>query len=203
MANILVDQNNLRDPLQGYDIKVDVITGAGASGQNARRLVGAFTSLMFKVVNQTETYLPLNSRIPRMLDGEMIVVWSLEQGLIDLAVLRNTFGKEVSEAFQVGRGALIPRQARFSISFRINSPDSTEMVSSTASDVTFNAGGLNGGSNADTTKSLYRLDFCRVDTMNFGVTAGRHVVANTWQGTAQNIGVIQNAGGATGNTEAF
>ena len=35
--------------------------------------------------------------------------------------------------------------------------------------------------------SQYTLKFCRVDTFSFGVTAGRHVVANAWQGTAQHI----------------
>lgn len=177
---------NLRDPLQGFDIKVETFKNP-EDNTGGSRLMGAFTSLMFKVVNQTETYLPLNSRIPRMLDGELIVVWSLEQGLIDLDVVTNTFGDNVATAFAKGRTALIPRQARFSISFKVNSADESTLTSGGASDTVFNVG------NAGTTSSaltLYRLEFCRVDTMNFGVTAGRHVIANTWQGTAQNLSKV-------------
>lgn len=170
------DDEILRDPLQGYDIKVQT---------SNNQLVGAFTSLMFKVVNQTETYLPLNSRIPRMLDGEIIVVWSLEQGLVNTDIVSNTFGPTFAEKFGGPRGTLIPRAQRFNVNFRLNSGDDWTV-----------AGGdekLNTGSTASTYGTDLQVDLmvCRVDTYSFGVTAGRHVVANAWQGTCQHIVVTQ------------
>ena len=176
---------DLRDPLQGFDVKVTISSlytpsGAGASAQ---QLVGAFTSLMFKIVNQTETYLPVNSRIPRHLDGEILVVWSLEQGLVDLNVIRNTFGSDFNNQFKIGRGALIPRAARFDIVWKANLAEADKTAANdTESEATLRLQG-----NTDLAKSNYKLNYCRVDTFSFGVTAGRHVVANAWQGTAQHI----------------
>lgn len=171
----------LRDPLQGYDVNIIV------SGN--KQLVGAFTSLMFKVVNQTETYLPVNSRIPRMLDGELIVVWSLEQGLVNLNLIANTFGGNFANEFAKARGQLIPRSSRFDIRFHSLFP-LTELHGTT--DI-----GMNTSPPSNTTArpagngSLQNLnhviEFCRVDTYSFGVTSGRHVVANAWQGTGQHI----------------
>lgn len=176
--------NDLTDPLQGYDVKVMVSsiytpTGQGASAQ---QLVGAFTSLMFKIVNQTETYLPVNSRIPRHLDGEILVVWSLEQGLVSLNVIKNTFGSNFNNTFKLGRGQLIPRTARFDIVWSPSLADNDKIAKDDAtgqSEATLRL--------ADSASSTYKLKYCRVDTFSFGVTAGRHVVANAWQGTAQHI----------------
>ena len=186
----------MQDPLQGYDIKV---TTCNASGDPNSRLVGAFTSLMFKIVNQTETYLPLNSRIPRMLDGEIIVVWSLEQGMVELNVVTNTFGQPFAAGFEKGRGGIIPRSQRFNILFQANA-----MIDSTNNNVDMfyvdtGTGGTSGVLGSTGTAGLtaanvsganalkYAIFSCRVDTFSFGVAAGRHVVANAWQGTGEAI----------------
>lgn len=183
----------LFDPLQGYDIKVNVQAEGGQNDQ----LVGAFTSLMFKVVNQTETYLTLNNRIPRHLDGEIIVVWSMEQGLIDLDVIGNTFGTDFSNGLANPRGpANIPRQTRFKILFQSNTADQYPSVTSNQpsnSDTGFRQD-FNGSTNKTGT---FALLYCRVDTMTFGVAAGRHIVANTWQGTAQSVAAIDASKAAT------
>lgn len=170
--------NELTDPLQGYDVKVSVSTILG-KGNN--QLVGAFTSLMFKIVNQTETYLPVNSRIPRHLDGEILVVWSMEQGLVNLNVIKNTFGNDFEAKFKLGRGTLIPRSARFDIVWTPNLADKDKdtLGSPAEGEATLQI--------AESHKKTFRLHYCRVDTFSFGVTAGRHIVANAWQGTAQHI----------------
>jgi hypothetical protein len=190
MANEIpgMDTIGLQDPLQGYDIKVETVPATG----NNPTLVGAFTSLMFKIVNQTETYLPLNSRIPRMLDGEIIVVWSLEQGLVEMNVVANTFGPEFATAFEKGRQFKVPRSKRFNIKFLMNA-----MLPSTRDESTFNVGTGVGVENLIKPEDAlagtkgYQIRFCRVDTFSFGVAAGRHVVANSWQGTGQHIEPIK------------
>jgi hypothetical protein len=182
----------LQDPLQGYDIKVETVNFAAgnAVGSTSGPLVGAFTSLMFKIVNQTETYLPLNSRIPRMLDGEVIVVWSLEQGLVEMNVVSNTFGSGFATAFEKGRQFKVPRSQRFNIKFGMNA-----MLSDTTDETTFNTAGgttsfisaAQAKGNAGVPTNGYQITLCRVDTFSFGVAAGRHVVANSWQGTGQHL----------------
>lgn len=181
--------NILRDPLQGYDIKIETVKlGLDGSPTSEGLLVGRFTSLMFKIVNQTETYLPVNSRIPRMLDGELIVVWSLEQGLVNLKLIANTFGLNFAQEFASGRGQLIPRSARFNIKF--NSNLSGNEVSTTT-DKGLNIADPLTATPTGITKAEFNLqktiEYCRVDTYSFGVTSGRNVVANAWQGTGQHI----------------
>lgn len=165
----------LLDPLQGYDIKVSVQSESGGPA----KILGAFTSLMFKIVNQTETYLTLNNRVPRHLDGEIIIVWSMEQGLIDLNVVANTFGPDLAAGLGSIRGGGIPRQTRFQITFATNVADGT---AAPEDDVAFRQNPA-----VLTDNNVFVLQYCRVDTMTFGVAAGRHIVANTWQGTAQSV----------------
>lgn len=180
-----MEEYTLLDPLQGFDIKVS--TSTYAVGAKTAKLVGAFTSLMFKVVNQTETYLPLNSRIPRHLDGEIIVVWSLEQGLVEADVVTNTFGEAFSAEFAKGRGTLIPRSERFDVHFQANLAEIDKAINNEAVFVSnVSSAGVVGNPN-NLKDEKYTLKYCRVDTFSFGVTAGRHVVANAWQGTAQHI----------------
>jgi hypothetical protein len=175
------------DPLQGYDIKVKTYA---ATGGNTHPLVGAFTSAMFKIVNQTETYLPLNSRIPRQLDGEIIIVWALEQGLIAPDVMTNTFGTNFGAALNEGRGHKIPRSSRFNISFLVELAADELAASNPAifDNNFFSAGAF--GANDNKPEFEFHLLFCRVDTYSFGMTSGRHVVANSWQGTAEGIKVV-------------
>lgn len=187
MANFTVPLT--ADPLQGYDIKVKTVPLL--TGQE--QLVGAFTSAMFKIINQTETYLPLNSRIPRQLDGELIIVWALEQGLLDPDVMTNTFGSAFGAALNFGRGYKIPRSARFNIQFTVELGND-EFSSPQPAIFDNNAfSNLDGGDGDGTSDFEYQftLEYCRVDTYSFGMTAGRHVVANSWQGTAEAINIDQ------------
>lgn len=195
MSELGMGTDGLQDPLQGYDIKVKTSVASTQGGKS--QLVGAFTSLMFKIVNQTETYLPLNSRIPRMLDGEVIVVWSLEQGLVEMNIVANTFGTDFATAFANGRAYKIPRSSRFDIDFQMNAMIAADNGAATASAAVWEV-----GTPADTAKPFisaadargtgtalkgYSIKLCRVDTFSFGVAAGRHVVANAWQGTGQHL----------------
>lgn len=170
-----IGDDELLDPLQGFDVKIKTYRIDKPSEQ---QLIGAFTNLMFKVVNATEVYIPVGTRFPRHLDGEVTVVWSLEQGAVKLNVIANTFGEKFAQNFKQGRGFRVPRSRRFDISFS----------------AAFAKGDLDGAGSKDdaiyrndymSNGEKYRLKYCRVDTYTFGVGPGRHVVANSWQGTAQ------------------
>ena len=175
------------DPIQGFDVQVySVAHSALTTGQNSQ-LQGVFTSLMFKVVNQTETYLPLNARIPRHLDGEVIFVWAAEQGLVSSNFMLNTFGKQFEDGIAKGRGNKIPRSARFALVFKVDTAE-TGNHPATFDNETFVLG----------TQKYFTLEYCRVDTYSFGVTSGRHVIANSWQGTAEKLQESRDQG--TANT---
>lgn len=184
------------DPVQGFDVEVYSVPhrALGATvdpstgQQNNSQLQGVFTSLMFKVVNQTETYLPLNSRIPRHLDGEIIFVWAAEQGLVTANFMVNTFGKAFADGLAKGRGNKIPRSDRFALVFRINTAEEFSGQPATFDNDIFRAG----------VQKFFTLEYCRVDTYSFGVTSGRHVVANSWQGTAEKLRETNSS--ATANT---
>lgn len=181
------------DPLQGYDIKVytggGALTSTGTETGSGHLLVGAFTSAMFKVVNQTETYLPLNSRLPKHLDGEIILVYALEQGMISPSVISNTYGGALASALSQGRGFKIPRSQRFNVTFEANLYQDLSPSSGNGQDpsVFYNNNFTTVGTEKDSLR--FTLKQCRVDTFSFGMTAGRHIVANSWQGTAESIKV--------------
>lgn len=171
----------MRDPLQGYDIRVSAvqIVDGSATGQSGStpRLAGAFNSFMWRVISQTEAYLMLGSRLPRLLDGEIITVWSLDQGLVNLDVVGNTFGKDVAENF-TGRDALIPRQQRFNLIAEAG-------MGITISSLTPRGeAGFNMDGGADYNLKV-TLRYARVDTLTFGVAPGKAPAANAWQGTAE------------------
>lgn len=175
---------NMRDPLQGYDIKVTATEHSGgnnAGESTTKRLVGRFNSFMYRVVSQTEAYLTLDERIPRMLDGEVIVVWSLDQGLVNPNVVENTFGKKFADAFAQGRGHLIPRQNRFLLKAEAGKGTTIH------ADTPIGETGFNVGDGTDLPKYQAKLVFCRVDTLTFGISPGKAVAANSWQGTAEGV----------------
>lgn len=170
----------MRDPLQGFDIRVSVnnITNDGSSG--SQRLAGAFNSFMWRVISQTEAYLMLGSRIPRMLDGELITVWSLDQGLINMDVVGNSFGPQFATQFATkSRGAVIPRQTRMHITAHAGADTISEFTQFGPNDAGFNTDG-GGAPSMNVT-----LKYARVDTLTFGVAPGKSVAANSWQGTAE------------------
>lgn len=170
--------NIMRDPLQGYDIQVTVSKIGDAS--NTPLLVGGFNTFMWRVVNQTNAYITLNSRIPRMLDGTVITVWSLSQGLVDLNVVVNSFGQEFATQFAAGRTAIIPRATRFNLT-------STAGFGTTInSNIPTDDSGFNLGGGSAPNMSI-KLGYARIDTLTFGVQPGGHPAVNSWQGTAESI----------------
>lgn len=166
----------LRDPLQGYDIKVSVTGPAdGKNSGTGTRLVGIFNTFMWRLVNQTEAYISLNQRIPRMLDGEVLVVWSLDQGLINMDVVKNTFGEGFATDFagDDARSKVQRRQVRFNLLCQQGTIN--EQL------------GEEGFQNDGRGLTSIELKMARVDTLTFGVAPGRAVAANSWQGTAEGV----------------
>lgn len=174
MAGLGLGSNT--DPFQGYDIKVE--------GDNSV-LLGAFTSAMFKIVNQTETYLTLNNRVPRHLDGELIFIWAAEQGLVNTDVLGHAFGSDFADAFGQARvrSLKIPRESRFNLSFKaaVHSSDTKEKF------LTDNTASSRDGSNPTGTVYTFKVKSCRIDTHSFGVTSGRNIIAVSYQGTGEGL----------------
>lgn len=174
MANLApVD---LRDPFQGFDIKVSVTDVANAG----ERFSGAFTGFMARITCQTEAYLPLGERTPRMLDGEITVVWSLEQALVNDRVLTHTFGADIASAYAKGRQSdPVPRQTRFNIHMETTTAAITEVSEAQfRSDLTLAA-----------LKLKLNIWYARVDTGSFGVMAGKRMASSSWQGTAEFLNV--------------
>lgn len=168
MANV-----NTLDPIQGFDVDVTV------KGFNGPILVGRFTSILVRVVNVTETYLELNQRVPRHLDGEINIVWQMERGMLNMQALEQTFGFFAGgQQASISRQDKVKRAVRFSISFEVSvkgtdfsDPDMAEL----------------NGQIVTPGRTTYGLDLCKVDTMSFGATSGRNIVANQWQGTAEGL----------------
>lgn len=166
--------SNILDPIQGFDVDVSFSDAGGKP-----TLVGRFTSILVRVVNVTETYLELNQRIPRHLDGEVNIVWQCERGMLNTNVLQDTFGFFTGN--QISRnGSKIKRAQRFQISFKVNIT-SGDFVNT---DMENQHGQISAGLSGP---KSYQLQYCKVDTMSFGATSGRNIVANQWQGTAEGI----------------
>jgi hypothetical protein len=176
------------DPIQGFDVDVTVSTYRGQSV-----LVGKFTSILVRVVNVTETYLELNQRIPRHLDGEINIVWQMERGMLNTGVLEESFGFFGSGGGLGSQGRIsrygasgaegyqrIPRARRFTIAFSVLSNNASDFSDdSTAA--------YNDQYVTKPATKQYILQMCKVDTLSFGATSGRNIVANQWQGTAEGI----------------
>jgi hypothetical protein len=174
--------DELRDPFQGFDIAVKVteVAAGGAGGATATPVLdGVFTGFMARITCHTEAYLPLGQRTPRMLDGELVVVWSLEQAMVSSQVMKNTYGEKMAKAYAGGRGETpVPRQRRFNIGM------SAGVLATTGpalDESEFNAG------TSSTSIGTLKLDliYARVDTGSFGVMAGKRMASSSWQGTAE------------------
>lgn len=164
---------NTHDPIQGFDVDVTV------KGTNGPLLVGRFTSILVRVVNVTETYLELNQRVPRHLDGEVNIVWQMERGMLNMKSLEETFGFFAGGAqASINRQNKVKRATRFSISFVVD-VNRTQFADPDMADL--------AGQIANPGRTTYALDLCKVDTMSFGATSGRNIVANQWQGTAEGL----------------
>lgn len=212
MANLNHVGTYVRDPLQGFDIRVSVsamsdVQGFGNTADSLDRndtdsktspvLEGSFTGFMCRLVNQTEAYLPLNQRIPRMLDGEIMTVWSLEQGMVQEHLIANVFGGDFARAYAHGRhgnagqneAVAIPRSRRVRILLETNVADSLAKSNRTIpeiSEAVFSREDKAGTNVKDVSFQL-ALNFSRVDTASYGVVAGRRVASCSWQGTAQTL----------------
>ncbi len=173
---------NEQDPIQGMDVNV-ISTTAGGSNN---KISGAFTSVMFKIVSQTETYLTLDQRIARQLTGEVIFVWAAEQGWLDPSFIANAFGTPAYTGIAAGRPSRIPRQNRFHLDFKIQDPSTASNYPTlTGLNLTDDQAAFNNTNISGNTRLSLRN--CRTDTLSFGVTAGRHVVATSYQGTAEGL----------------
>lgn len=169
--------NAILDPMQGFDADVWVIDQA--TGQY--ELVGRFTSIQITVRNATEPYLELNQRIPRYLDGEFQIGWTLERGMLDARVLQHTFGYgNISRELRLSRGS------RMQITFEIDAPELDQLG---AVDLGLGEDGSNKGVYRKA-KGQVVLTFCKVDTFTMSAMAGRQVIANQWQGLAEGITTV-------------
>lgn len=173
---------DMRDPFQGFDIKVSVTAPTGAGTE---QLKGSFTGFMCRIVCQTEAYLPIGQRIPRMLDGEILVAWSLEQGAVHDKPITATFGQSFANGMKAGRqDAPIPRSIRFNINMETTVKAMPSLDDPNWGEASFNDG---NESSADKTALTLSLMYARVDTGSFGMAAGKRVASSSWQGTAQNV----------------
>jgi len=168
--------SNTLDPIQGFDVEVTVSTFDGKS-----ILAGRFTSILVRMVNVTETYLELNQRVPRHLDGEINIVWQMERGQLNMKVLEDTFGffgASSGQQMMISRIDKIKRARRFAIQFRVDVQPGQFVDAETA---------RLSGQIFDPERTTYLLQQCKVDTFSFGATSGRNIVANQWQGTAESM----------------
>lgn len=177
--------NAILDPFQGYDADVWVIDQA--TGQY--HLVGRFTSIQITIRNATEPYLEMNQRIPRYLDGEIQIGWVLERGMVDTRVIQQTFGYSA-----LTRELRLSRNPRFQITFEINAPELDKVGSVVHSSRSSLGNGelfiqSNSAGNFSSRKGAGQLmlTYCKVDSLTFGATAGRNVIANRWEGLCEGI----------------
>jgi hypothetical protein len=107
----------------------------------------------------------------------------MERGQLDMRVLEDTFGffPPAGQQAVISRQDKIKRARRFVITFQVN-----------VSQADFADGdmALLNGQVFNASKTTYVLQHCKVDTMSFGATSGRNIVANQWQGTSEGILIL-------------
>lgn len=176
----------LRDPLAGFDLNVSVSAYQSSGGTSEPLLQGAFTGFMCRITDHTEAYLVLNSRVPRMLGGELTVEWHLEQGQIMDQAVTNAFGKTVSLGLQSTRGMnaaganAIPRTKRFAITLECPTQNNITVGEDQFAWDSADATGIN---------LKLVLSYARIDTGSYGVVAGKRTANSAWVGTAEFISV--------------
>lgn len=179
MAINTVKHIDLQHPIQGHDVRVKTIAngdqdaGPGVGGDLAP--LGNFTDIMVKIVSQTETYLPLFSRTPVYMDGEIIIVWSATAGVLSFDFVKQTFGTNFVTGMDKGRKNRIRRSNRFALEFAIDTQETGKDLSVFQQDY----------KGADKAANRMLLKECRCDTLSFGVAAGKGYAVNSWQGTAE------------------
>jgi hypothetical protein len=163
------------DPIQGYD--VDVWVQDASDGSSV--LLGSFTSIVVTIRNATEAYLTLNERIPRYLDGEVQIAWVMEKGLLDINVLKQSFG--FAEMVRTQR---FNRSPRFTITFSMNTYQELKTQTPLLNAFTNHASGQQMSRDPD---GRFTLVHCKVDSWHFAATSGKQVVATQWQGVCEGI----------------
>lgn len=173
------------DPIQGFDVDVWV-QDQSSSGDDPTAgnliLAGSFTSIVVTIRNATEAYLELNQRIPRYLDGEVQIAWVMEKGLLDINVIKQTFGFS-----NMDRATRFNRSPRFTITFNVN--DSNELnttgIGTPYSSIMDKVSRMPEG--------RFILSHAKVDSWHFAATSGKQVVATQWQGVAEGIKTLGTA----------
>ena len=201
------------DPIQGFDIAAWMQDSA--SGQLA--LFGDFQSITLTIRDSTETYLPLGTRFPVYLNGEIQIAFVVEQGLVDMNFMQRTFGVQ-----NMVREQLVTRGPRFQLTFDANAyelnknyVDIAKNGGKTEPTIDYRTGGtvfnqIVGGSSAsyksketpgnanpESNKSAvplaqgrYELQRCKIDSLSVGIMPGRRVIAQRWEGVAEGIRFI-------------
>jgi hypothetical protein len=201
------------DPIQGFDIAAWMQDSA--SGQIA--LFGDFQSITLTIRDSTETYLPLGTRFPVYLNGEIQIAFVIEQGLVDMNFMQRTFGVQ-----NMVREQLVTRGPRFQLTFDANAyelnknyVDIANESGKVSTEINYRTGGTTfnqivGGSNAKFAKSSlggsgnekvnkgqvplaqgrYELQRCKIDSLSVGIMPGRRVIAQRWEGVAEGIRFI-------------
>lgn len=160
--NVLAPVNNAElDPFQGYDADVFILNQITGN----YILIGRFVSIQIIIDHVLEPYLGVNKRMPKYLDGEINITWQMERGQLDSRILEQTFGyKSVSPTM------FIDKLPIFQISFIVS------------------AEGL--GSNERMAAGEMVLSFCKIKRFTLAATAGKSVIANRWEGTAEGVTFI-------------
>ncbi len=155
------------DPVQGFDVGVWVED----IGRGEYVLAGQFTRIVISLKLSAEPYLPVGYRTPIYLDGEMQMSYTLQKGLVDMLVLRETLGfKEINNRHRY------IRMPRFKITFFVDPVDWS----------TLDEMSLQFGLKIERySAGVVVLDRCKMDTFHLGAEAGKHVVANEWNGVAE------------------
>lgn len=202
------------DPIQGFDIAAWMQDSA--SGQLA--LFGDFQSITLTIRDSTETYLPLGTRFPVYLNGEIQIAFVIEQGLVDMNFMQRTFGVQ-----NMVREQLVTRGPRFQLTFDANAyelnknyVDIADKNGTISTEINYRTGGTTfnqivGGSNgkfaesrlsgSDSNKKVnisqvplaqgrYELQRCKIDSLSVGIMPGRRVIAQRWEGVAEGIRFI-------------
>jgi len=176
------------DPIQGYDVDVWVLD-QGTGGYN---LIGRFNSIQIMLKNSTETYLEFNQRFPRNLDGEIQIGWIMERGQLDGRVIEQTFG-----VANISRDIRINRMPRLQITFSLNAKELSQGRTVNLDANNFPSNSNTGNSSIDNRSFANRqvnheviLSYCKVDNLTIAATAGKQIVANRWEGTAEGINTV-------------
>jgi hypothetical protein len=215
------------DPFQGFDCEVWVQRADLAGIQNPKTgnfdqravanylthdefdsgltqggmiLLGQFTGVHISLRMTTEPYSEYDSRGPVYMDGEAQISWRLEKGLVNMDVLRETFGMSV-----FGRRVHFNVSPRLNITFNINTASFNfesdrpgQYTNELNRQVSFGSQPAfytpDSGYVPEPLPSFTRhvngrmvMKACKVDMWNMIAQGGRHVVSTDWSGVAEEL----------------